>query len=38
MNQIADGAIIGSGIVKLIEEGPENATDKIVAYVKAIKA
>lgn len=38
MNQIADGAIIGSGIVKLIEEDPENATDKIVAYVKAIKA
>lgn len=38
MNDIADGAIIGSGIVKLIEEDPENATDKIVDYVKAIKA
>lgn len=38
MNKIADGAIIGSGIVKLIEEDPENATTKIEEYVKQIKA
>lgn len=38
MNRIADGAIIGSGIVKLIEADPDNATDSIEEYVRNIKA
>lgn len=38
MNEIADGAIIGSGIVKLVENNPDNASAAIEEYVKAIKA
>lgn len=37
MNQIADGAIVGSGIVKLIEEQPDNAAAAITKYVQTMK-
>lgn len=37
MNQIADGAIVGSGIVKLIEKNPNDATEAIKAYVREMK-
>ncbi|BAP86636.1 tryptophan synthase subunit alpha [Paucilactobacillus hokkaidonensis JCM 18461] len=37
MNQIADGAIVGSGIVKLIEEHPDSATEAITKYVQEMK-
>lgn len=37
MNQLADGAIVGSAIVKLIEENPQNAAPKITEFVTAMK-
>ena len=37
MAAIADGAIVGSAIIKLLERYGKDATDKIGAYVKSMK-
>lgn len=37
MSQLADGVIVGSAIVRLIEKYGENAADEIYKYVKSMK-
>ena len=37
MAAIADGAIVGSAIIKLLERYGKGAPDKISAYVKSMK-
>lgn len=37
MSQLADGVIVGSAIVRLIEKYGENASDEIYKYVKSMK-
>lgn len=37
MSQLADGVIVGSAIVRLIEKYGENAADEIFNYVKSMK-
>lgn len=37
MSQLADGVIVGSAIVRLIEKHGENAADEIYKYVKSMK-
>ena len=36
MSQLADGVIVGSAIVRLIEKFGENAADEIYKYVKSL--
>ena len=36
MSQLADGVIVGSGIVRLVEKYGENAADEIYKYVKSL--
>lgn len=38
MNELADGVIVGSAIVKLIEENPDDATEAIKDYVAKMTA
>ena len=37
IGKIADGVIVGSAIVKIIEEHGENATDALMEYVSSMK-
>ena len=37
MSDISDGAIVGSAIIKIIEEYKENAPKKVGEYVRTMK-